>query len=404
MRDLLCQDAAPAGATLPKPFYQDDLVTLFYADNRDVLPYFSNHFTAVVPDPPYGLSFMGKGWDKGVPGLEFWGIISAACKPGAPLLAFGGDRTHHRLMCAIEDAGWEIRTCLYWIFGSGFPKSLDVSKAIDRAKGEQREVVGSYTTHDIRANGLMDRKGGMTVSVTAPSSDLARLWSGYGTALKPAAEIITLAMKPLDGTFAGIAEKWGVAGLNVDGGRIGTTELTGKIYRNSGANLTWGGTYGKGTVEGNSIGRFPANVLLDEEAAALLDEQSGVLSSGDLLPHHRGQGTSKIGTFNIRDRQGEDRPSYGDSGGASRFFYTGKASKADRGKGNNHPTVKPIKLMQYLIRLVTMPQGTIILDPFAGSGRTLLAAKWLGIKAVGIELEEANCEILARQLQEELPL
>ncbi|HUU96831.1 MAG TPA: site-specific DNA-methyltransferase, partial [Phycisphaerae bacterium] len=182
---------------------------------------------AIVTDPPYGLSFMGKGWDHGVPGEPFWAEALRVAKPGAPLLAFGGTRTHHRLMCAIEDAGWEIRDCLMWLYGSGFPKSLDVSKAIDAAAGAEREVVGRSARHvsgkaDQRTEGLrgtstFQESVGMGQFLTAPATDLARRWHGYGTALKPAWEPIILARKPLAGTVAANVQQYGTGGLNIDG-------------------------------------------------------------------------------------------------------------------------------------------------------------------------------------------
>jgi hypothetical protein len=174
---------------------------------------------AIVTDPPYGLSFMGKGWDHGVPGVEFWTEAMRVAKPGAHLLAFGGTRTYHRLACAIEDAGWEIRDCVMWVYGSGFPKSHDVSKAIDKAAGAEREVVGQYASFrpnehaDTKYNGNLHTSG----NITAPATNAARQWSGWGTALKPAWEPIIVARKPLVGTVAANVMQHGVGGINVDG-------------------------------------------------------------------------------------------------------------------------------------------------------------------------------------------
>src|SRR6185437_12416714 len=240
---------------------------------RSALP--DNSVDTIITDPPYGLEFMGKGWDKGVPGVEFWKEFLAVAKPGAMLLAFGGTRTFHRMTAAIEDAGWEIRDCLMWLYGSGFPKSLDISKAIDKSKGAEREITGKYTdpdgiTRTKRSDGIWSSDGADSRYVTAPATDLAKQWNGWGTALKPAWEPIIVAMKPLDGTFAENAEKWGVAGINVDGGRIGTDEIkSATIQRNGGiwASDGEGGARHNGNGTSNPQGRWPANLLLDEEAA-----------------------------------------------------------------------------------------------------------------------------------------
>src|SRR5208283_5151130 len=190
-----------------------------------------NSIDSIVTDPPYGLKFMSKEWDHGIPGIEFWKEALRVCKPGAHLLAFGGTRTHHRLMVAIEDAGWEIRDCLGWLYGSGFPKSLDVSKAIDKAVGAKREVIGLYKTpegeqtlstynnwqDESLKNGTQERR---VPEITSPTTDLAKQWQGWGTALKPAFEPIILARKPLGGTVAENVKKWGTGALNIDYCRV----------------------------------------------------------------------------------------------------------------------------------------------------------------------------------------
>ena len=495
-----------------------------------------NHFSGIVTDPPYGLQFMGKQWDQQVPGKEYWREMLRICKPGSFLLAFGGTRTYHRLACAIEDAGWEIRDCLQWVYASGFPKS--------------------HNHFGIE---------------------------GFGTALKPAYEPILLCMKPCDGTFAQNAEKWGQAGINIDGCRIGTNEiLQGSTVRND----IRSGNFGKGhnpnpgdipNFKQSSNGRWPANVIFDEEAGKMLDEMSGNLG--------KSQGTQKSSANNLYGTYGPreiKKIGHGDTGGASRFFfialkdksgkidacelqeelslygkktenennnqstalygneptglflpdtisiiemgtlsimifpifnaskpeligtctlesekninklmvlniesvniaengeclirflnaqmepikaiaknvpsndwlngeikienigtnitekderkpvintikntlksierkstqedvsdtqnlrsrffYCAKASSSERGEENRHPTVKPLKLMEYLLKLISPPKDSLILDPFAGSGTTLLAAKNLGISCVGIEKEEAYCEIIRGRL------
>ena len=359
---------------------------------------------AIVTDPPYGLSFMGKGWDHGVPGPAFWAEALRVVKPGAHLVAFGGTRTFHRLTCAIEDAGWEIRDCLMWLYGSGFPKSLDVSKAIDRAAGAERPVVG------------MKRKSTASMApgegpfsddsyewkpefpVTGAATDAARQWCGWGTALKPAWEPIILARKPLAGTVAANVQEHGTGALNVDGCRIKgrKREMKPSGYSRAGR-PEWRTPGATGTGRETDVGRWPANLVLDEEAAAMLDEQSGELTSG-ANPGRRG--TDKFrGVFHAYPGQRCDPVRGADSGGASRFFYTAKAASGERhyaGK-NTHPTVKPVDLMQWLCRLVTPPNG-LILDPFCGSGSTGVAALAEGFRFIGIEIDPAYVELARRRI------
>jgi len=499
----------------------EDLQNIIQGDCLDVMrTYPDNYFSGIVCDPPYMIGFMGKAFDKfkdnPAANVELWKEALRICKPGSHLLAFGGDRTHHHMMKAIEDAGWEIRTCLYWCFGSGFPKSHNFGKKI----------------------------GGD--------------WQGYGTALKPAVEIIVMAIKPLEGTFAQNAEKWGVAGINIDASRIESGPVTIGLSKAHLGNNYGRGVGGRGTSESyiNSQGRWPANLLLDEEAAQQLDEMTGVSKSSP----YKTKGTGSIGFHHCLGRGSkprEDETNYNDSGGASRFFYCAKASSRERNEGcegfwfdnlelvlhngtsfeleelwvlgdqnqvtsldleasqkkdtsvtttwcledkecttiwsgnenegqfpmviryitstgskqtielktwnfyqhlstneciqdviktneetgislaenvglrsilkriftkekmaslrgvknaqkkmpylisvkeemqrrNFHSTVKPLKLMQYLLRLIAPPSGGIILDPFAGSGSTVVAAKHLGIECIGIEKSAEYCEI-----------
>jgi site-specific DNA-methyltransferase (adenine-specific) len=256
---------------------------LYHGDCRDVMPHLQP-VHSIISDPPYGLSFMGKGWDHAVPGAEFWRGINAL--PGAILLAFGGTRTFHRLASAIEDAGWEIRDCLAWLYGSGFPKSHDVSKAIDRAAGAERPVVGQRDT--MKGDGgtgndfLTDNSRARVADVTAPATDAARDFQGYGTALKPAWEPIICAMKEVAGTFADNALAHGLAGLNVDGCRIGTEGATRKGATRKGATVnTYGDGLNGGAGEPIPGGRWPANVVLDEDAAVALDAAAPDVGGGD---------------------------------------------------------------------------------------------------------------------------
>ena len=404
------------------PYYDHAGITIYHGDCREIMPHLEPIETCIT-DPPYGLSFMGKDWDHGVPGIRFWEIIRDALLPGAICLSFGGTRTFHRLTCAIEDAGFEIRDCLMWLYGSGFPKSLDVSKAIDKAARAEREVVGKYKQPDgaNRQRGSGPRYMGQSgeygysgsLDVTAPATDAAKEWDGWGTALKPAWEPIILAMKPLDGTFAENALKHGVAGMNVDGCRVDahSRPLREGDYKKTADNV-YGGRQdgslmgGSKAIGATNMGRWPANVILDEEAAAMLDEQSGNLMSGTMRAGTRRAAQDEPGSVCYGTYGGDatkaDTP--GDSGGASRFFYTAKASRSDRGKDNDHPTVKPTDLMKWLCMLTATPTGGTILDPFMGSGATIYAAKEVGRKAIGIEIDERYCEIAAKRLAQEVLL
>lgn len=450
---------------------------LIHADCLDAMRAMeADSIDAVVTDPPYGLEFMGKGWDapwkhgfsspgyadaERLPRPSFTSSRNPIClscgkrqrtwkdgpekcgcaapkwdrkqsdemaafqawatewatealrvaKPGAHLVAFGGTRTYHRLACAIEDAGWEVRDCLSWLYGQGFPKSLDVSKAIDKAAGAEREVVGRRdVTRDLARNGRRGDEAispvpvrGATIDVTAPATDAARAWQGWGTALKPALEPIILARKPLVGTVAANVLKHGTGALNIDGCRIaGPPSVGGSISGATalGQGSGWNAHENRTTAIDRSMaaGRWPANVALDEEAAAMLDAQTGErkssLSTGPRGKRPRGMGE-------VGERNGDpfpNGPTYGDSGGASRFFYTAKASRSERGEGNTHPTVKPIALMRWLAKLVCPPGGTI-LDPFAGIGTTLLAAQAEGFDAVGIEREAEYVEIARKRIE-----
>jgi DNA modification methylase len=356
--------------------------TVHHGDCRDVMATLdAASVDAVVSDPPYGLSFMGKGWDHGVPGVEFWTEALRVAKPGAHLLAFGGTRTYHRLACAIEDAGWEIRDCVMWVYGSGFPKSHDVSKAIDKAAGAERDVLGVSSVTGERRNAGSEKYGGgngipQSINLlTAPATDAARQWSGWGTALKPAWEPIIVARKPLCGTVAENVLTHGTGGINVDGCRVGAHDPA--------CDMDYDCTCGA-----SGQGRWPANVVHDgsnEVVGLFPDTASGSRKAGR---HVVAGGQGRYGLFS----EGELPEIIGDSGSAARFFYCAKASKADRSADNRHPTVKPTALMQYLCRLVT-PPGGVVLDPFTGSGSTGKAAVLEGFDFVGIEREAEYVEI-----------
>lgn len=405
-----------------------DGVTIVTGDMREALAGMAPESVhAIVTDPPYGLEFMGKQWDQCVPGADYWRACLRVAKPGAYLLAFGGTRTAHRLACAIEDAGWELRDCVCWLYGSGFPKSHDVSKAIDRELGAVREVVGTrYTATGQLGEGnnfLTANSRSPYVDVTAPATQAAQPWEGFGTALKPAVELIYLARKPFKGTVAQCVLEHGCGGLNIDGCRIeGQAKPFGNgTKRTSGI---MGESEPRGPWEPTALGRWPANLALDERAAEMLDAQTGELTSGALSPANSCKATTGWAGGSQANRvKSSFQPS---SGGASRFFYTGKASRSEREAGLErftpaivndgrdtpidnpyqrgdtlrkctHPTVKPISLMRWLVRLVTPPGGTV-LDPFAGSGSTGVASVLEGARFIGVELSPEYAELATARI------
>jgi len=353
---------------------------------------------AIVTDPPYGLSFMGKKWDYDVPSEEIWAECLRVLKPGGHLLAFAGTRTQHRMAVRIEDAGFEIRDMIAWVYGSGFPKSLDVSKAIDRAAGAEREVVDSYERAG-RSGGILGTETVITREITAPATPEAQQWQGWGTALKPATEIVTMARKPLEGTVAANVLRWGTGGLNVDGCRVGAEERYNPAAGNKGngnsLNMSKAGMPqdAKGSVVS---GRWPANLIHDgsDEVVGLFPESNSARANGNPNNPKRGANHAPTSYGQGNDQETHD---YRDTGSAARFFYCAKTSKRERGEGNNHPTVKPLALMRYLCRLVT-PLGGIILDPFMGSGTTGIAAIEEGFDFIGIEKEQAYYEISQRRI------
>lgn len=365
-----------------------------------------NSVDAVVTDPPYGLKFMGKKWDYSVPTVAQWQEVFRVLKPGGHVLSFGGTRTYHRMVVNIEDAGFEIRDCIQWIYGSGFPKSMNISKAFDKSVGAEREVIGSNGTKPIQTSGRINSEASAEGKfersenfITAPASDLAKQWDGWGTALKPANEPIVLARKPLIGTVCENIIEHGVGGINIDACRIGTEEVISNHSRGS-ESAKSKGKYGDSAAQdthqtkGQQSGRFPSNVIMDKEAGRVLDMQSGNLKSGD------SKGFIGVYTANVYSAYANNvidaNTIYADSGGASRFFYCSKASKSERNAGllnpNTHPTVKPVNLMEYLIKLITPPNG-IVLDPFAGSMTTGIACLKLGVSFIMIEADEEHYDM-----------
>lgn len=414
-----------------------------------------NLVDAVVSDPPYGISFMNKKWDYELPSVEMWKQALEHCKPGTHALVACGTRTQHRMVVNLEDAGFEIRDVVSWIYGSGFPKSLNISKAIDKEAGAEREKgfrpiaypdsgcwgVPNSTPGLIKTHGSvfgqresLENLPGM-IETSYPATDLAKQWDGWGTALKPACEFFTLCRKPIsEDTVAKNVVKWGTGGINVDATRIGK-----EVRRNTPASTnevkTMGrpGQSGSGwneDFEGISVtGRWPANVLFDEEAAAVLDEQSGISKSTSTIKSDN-RTVEKAGDSLKLGKSGVHNPdnSHKDSGGASRFFYVAKSSSSERNAGlenmgkheapgskrsapaegrenalgqareNFHPTVKPIQLMKYLVTLITPPNGNV-LEPFCGSGTTLLACEKLGPSCFAMEISPEYCSIIIERWQ-----
>lgn len=355
-----------------------------------------NSVDSVVTDPPYGLAFMGKKWDYNVPSVEIWQEVLRVLKPGGHALVACGTRTQHRMAVNLEDAGFEIRDIVAWVYGSGFPKSLNIGKAVDKLQGNEREVVGKENI-DIGMQGGSMHSGR---SVQVVERDLTRgtsEWEGYGTALKPSMELWTLCRKPL--SEKNVAEnclKWGVGGINIDACRVGL----------NGQNKTSGGCKGNTNPVNinltnnpkvdNSVGRFPANLIHDgsDEVVGLFPESKGQCGA---ISGHKNDRQSKNGIYG-KYPPANDFPIRNDSGSASRFFYCAKASKSERGEGNNHPTVKPIKLMKYLITLIT-PKGGVVLEPFGGSGTTAVGCLETGNPFIIIEREPEYIEIIKKRVQ-----
>jgi DNA modification methylase len=353
----------------------------------------------VVTDPPYGLSFMGKKWDYDVPSEDIWRECLRVLKPGGHLLAFAGTRTQHRMAVRIEDAGFEIRDMIAWVYGSGFPKSRNVCLDMDKMEGH-----GLNRGHRIAVanrhhpDGTLEPNGEQ-LAAYEPKTDAAREWQGWGTALKPALEPITVARKPLQSTVAANVLEHGTGAINIDGCRVPTDDKLGGGMVSMGrpkASEGWDRPWmhdpevterkkieaASKVAAAEALGRWPANVIHDgsEEVVGLFPETGK--STGGRIGNAGGGSVPNVptGTFEAGN------PGYGDTGSAARFFYCAKASKADRDADNKHPTVKPTALMRYLCRLVT-PPGGIVLDPFMGSGSTGKAAILEGFQFIGIERE-----------------
>ncbi|SHF66025.1 DNA methylase [Desulfofundulus australicus DSM 11792] len=415
---------------------------LYRGDCREFLKTLpENSVDAVVTDPPYELNFMGREWDRTGIAFDpaFWTEVLRVLKPGAHLLAAGIGRMHHRMMVAVEDAGFEIRDCIYHIFGSGFPKNLDLSKAIDRLEGAERPVIGVDLYHARRIPNCRpalnvysgpDMRAGADFKVTAPATEEAARWQGWGTALKPSVEIWVLARKPLaEKSVVENVLQWGTGAINIDRCRIvyrdndswhpGATKKISEV----GPYVYNRGWSGEGTMAASPHGRWPANLVLSHAEncvkscvpgcpVRLLDGQSGKLKSGFM---RAGTERSNLGGYSGAMPALTMHDTYGDSGGASRFFYCAKVSRNERWGWCRkcsrvvlpeeldvhreerhdvvvHPTQKPLELMRWFVRLVT-PPGGLVLDPFAGSGATLVAAVLEGFRCIGVEADPEYASI-----------
>lgn len=393
-------------------------------DVLDTLP--DNYVDSIITDPPYELGFMGRKWDStGIAyNVELWKKALRVLKPGGHLLAFGGSRTFHRIACAIEDAGFEIRDCIIWLYGSGFPKSMDVGLQVDKING-----IDNRTGEKAKGN----QGGGINTfdddnyvwQKEYEVREAKNEWKGWGTCLKPAFEPIIVARKPIgEANIAQNCLKWGVGGINIDECRVGDKEFHQDAQKSKSKNC-----YGdRVSVEKDYVGRFPANVITDgsEEVAKGMPNTKSAYEDPNM--NHTAKGNKDAFHFGYKMRSGSG---YADEGSAMRYFYSAKASKKDRDDGlamfdakkvndgrkteidnafqrgeslrrNVHPTVKPCELMQYLIRLVT-PRGGVILDIFNGSGSTGKAAAFenrernADYKYIGIELQREYVDIsLAR--------
>jgi site-specific DNA-methyltransferase (adenine-specific) len=404
---------------------KDDVLTTLASMGDD-------SFDGLFMDSPYGLTFMEKKWDESLPSTDVCRELLRVAKPGAMLLAFGSPRTYHRLACHLEDAGWEIRDCLMWLYAEGFPKSHDIGKAIDKKLGAKRKVVGTKRNphRGVRADHQYRfQPPDKPVEITTPATPEAAQWDGYGTALKPAWEPILFAMKPREGTFAENALTWECGGMNIADARIQGTVTTNPLVRNAkgyGSDGLVQGSTEKGVA---SEGRWPANVALDEDAATLLDRQNPTSKSRRSIRRMYGSNVGNGKTMHPFKSRVIGVGGYDDEGGPSRFFYCPKASKRERNAGldglpikrpdtrsasgmgyftekgvqpqqNHHPCVKPVRLCQYLAKLILPPPGfRKLLVPYCGSGSEMLGALMAGWDyVVGIEREAEYVEIAMRRL------
>ena len=375
--------------------------------------------SAIVCDPPYGIGFMGKDFDKIGDGGDQqafhrrWAESAfRVLKPGGHVMAMGSPRTYHHLAYGLELGGFEIRDSLHWIYGSGFPKSADISKAIDRAAGVEREVVGRYD--GARNIGkISDGKHGYcpgfqqpqvdrTAAITAPETDAAKQWAGWGSALKPAHEPIVVARKPFPGTLVGNVQAHGTGALNIEAGRVGTDPVA--INRFDDASPFHDGRAGEPYTTHESTGRWPPNVILSHEAGCGVRCVDGCPVAE--MDRQSGEGASRyFPIFRYQAKPSTAEREAGTEEATGRIWTDGRAAESDRPylrairpRGNYHPTVKPIELMRWTIKLIVEPGG-VVLDPFLGSGTTLCAAVLEGVEAIGIEMNPEYIQIAEARIR-----
>lgn len=415
--------------TLPPEEIETGEHSIEQGDATD-LDYDDEEFHAIVTDPPYNFDggFMSQEWDDIGNSKQYqlwcekWASESLrVLKPGGHLVAFSGSTQFHRLMCGIEDAGFDMRETVMWMYGGGFPKSHNIEKAIDKKlnKDDEREVVGEREEssgykrideqnekHGHRPNSYYDDEPD-TIQYTVPASELAKKFEGFGTALKPSFEPIVVARKPLEeDTIAEQVMATGTGGLNIDGTRIPTDEeWQGREMPDADSgNALEGSVSGELNEQSSGSheqGRFPANVVMDAWTASMLDEEVGESSSVASKQHHEAYGEDSM----LMDGESHGGNQYDDSGGPSRFFYNSKASKTERTMNgaidNSHPTIKPVDLMEWLVKLVTAEEQKVI-DPFLGSGTTLLACERANRVGQGVDQSEEYCDLATKRLGVEM--
>lgn len=422
-------------------------------NHADILDWAKNYdgepFDGILCDPPYELGFMGKSWDStGIAfNVELWTELLRICKPGAHLLAFSGSRTYHRMACAIEDAGFEIRDMIEWVYGSGFPKSLNIGKAVDKVQGNEREVTHKETKADSTYHTQNVGETIINTSTYAVTKGTSE-WEGYGTALKPAHEPCVLARKPIKGTVANNCLEHGTGGLNIDGTRVEAQDMDkleiarynfekNQTHKNTNTGQNF--LASKELKATHNVGRFPANLIHDGSDEVL--EVFPETGKGNGKPYIYAEKKYQVNGF-IKNNSPEAPSNFNDSGSAARFFYTAKASKSERNAGlegfeikevrggggrveqgydkdsqhlkeaarkygavksakqNIHPTVKPLALTKYLATLIKPPKGGRLLVPFSGSGSEMIGALQAGWEYVeGVELTEEYIPIAEARIK-----
>jgi len=425
------------------------MITLHVGDSAEVLKqYPDNHFDSIVTDPPYGIEFLGKEWDKNTGAIEVWQECLRVLKPGGHILAFSAARTYHRLATNLEDIGFEIRDQIMWIYGSGFPKGQDMGKLIEKREGKRKnagskklhvQVDPAETGNTCSTCGKRNTPLNIVAQCQTEGCNMKERikpadneWSGWKTGLKPAHEPIVMARKPFKGSTVDNVIKYGTGAINIDDTRVGNEKILvdHKIgnsnslnYKDKGESKPTHSHYTEHT------GRYPSNVIMSEQEGKVLDEQTGIKKYGNKKGGYKYDKTYNVEGF-IKNNKPQAPSNYGDGGGASKYFYCPKVSRKERNIGcdmhepitgkdvgpwsetgerlavkldkmttkhNNHPTVKPVALMKYLVTLITPPGGKV-LDPFNGSGSTGMAVKEFGGEYVGIDMNPDYIEISNKRI------